>query len=133
MYRMIQPNIRGQICHASVRYASANNMYMGALFRPEMRESFIMYIDATNLDGWAISQALPYSDFEWFSDAEIREADVALTSANNDDAMRFFEMANRYAVELRRILIAYVNGVVSNPPEWTDIKMDTAYILEVDL
>ena len=25
MYRMIQPNIRGGICHASVRYARANN------------------------------------------------------------------------------------------------------------
>ena len=25
MYRMIQPNIRGGICHASVRYVRANN------------------------------------------------------------------------------------------------------------
>ena len=31
MYRMIQPNIRGGICHASVRYAQPNNKYMGAL------------------------------------------------------------------------------------------------------
>ena len=31
MYRMIQPNIRGGICHASVRYARANNKLIGAL------------------------------------------------------------------------------------------------------
>ena len=31
MYRMIQPAIRGGICHASVRYARANNKYMGSL------------------------------------------------------------------------------------------------------
>ena len=29
MYRMIQPNIRGGICHASIRYARANNKLMG--------------------------------------------------------------------------------------------------------
>ena len=51
MYRMIQLNIRGGICHASGRYARANNKYMGALDRPYKPESFIMYIDATNLYG----------------------------------------------------------------------------------
>ena len=35
MYRMIQPNIREGICHASGRYARANNIYMGALHRPD--------------------------------------------------------------------------------------------------
>ena len=35
MYRMIQPNIRGGICHASVRLARANNMYMGSMYRPD--------------------------------------------------------------------------------------------------
>ena len=34
MYRMIQPNIRGGICHASVRYVLANNKLMGALYDP---------------------------------------------------------------------------------------------------
>ena len=33
MYRMIQPNIRGGICHASGRYARVNNKYMKALYR----------------------------------------------------------------------------------------------------
>ena len=43
MYRMIQPNIRGRICHASCRYARANNKYMGALDRPDEPDSFVMY------------------------------------------------------------------------------------------
>ena len=68
MYRMIQPNIRGGICHSSGRYARVNNKYMGALYRPDEPESFIMYIDATNLYGLSMSQALPFSDFEWLSD-----------------------------------------------------------------
>ena len=51
MYRMIHPNIHGGICHASGRYARANNIYIGALYRPDKLESFIMFIDATNFYG----------------------------------------------------------------------------------
>ena len=80
-----------------------------------------------------MSQALPYSDFEWLSDAQIREAEKALTSANKNNALRFFDMATRYVVEMRRVLIADLNGVVPDQPARTDITMDTAYILEVDL
>ena len=80
MYLMIQPNIRGGICHASGRYARANNIYMGKLYPPDEPESFIMYIDATNLYGWAMSQVFPFSDFEWLSDAQLRKDETALAS-----------------------------------------------------
>ena len=73
MYRMIQPNIRGGICHASVRYARANNKLMGSLYDPTKPTSFIMEVDANNLYGWAMSQAMPDGDFEWLSDVECRE------------------------------------------------------------
>ena len=33
MYQIIQPNIRGGICHAIGRYARAKNKYMKALYR----------------------------------------------------------------------------------------------------
>ena len=55
MYRMIQPNIRGGICHASVRYASANNKLMGSLYDPWQPTSYIMEVNAYNLYGWAMS------------------------------------------------------------------------------
>ena len=42
-------------------------------------------------------------------------------------------MVTRYAVEMRRVLIADLIGVVPDPPAQTNITMDTAYILEVDL
>ena len=64
MYRMIQPNIRGEICHASVRYARANNKLMGSLYDSTKPTSFIMEVDANNLYGWAMSQAMPDGDFE---------------------------------------------------------------------
>ena len=55
MYRMIQPNIRGGIFQASVRYARANNKLMGLLFDPRLPISYIMEVDANNLYGWAMS------------------------------------------------------------------------------
>ena len=51
MYRMIQPNIRGGICHANVRYARAKNKLMGSLYDPTKPTSYIMEVDANNLYG----------------------------------------------------------------------------------
>ena len=56
MYRMIQPNIRGGICHASIRYARANNKLMGSLYDSRQPTSYIMEVDANNLYGWEMSQ-----------------------------------------------------------------------------
>ena len=34
-------------------------------FDPTKENKFIMYLDANNLYGWAMSQYLPYSKFRW--------------------------------------------------------------------
>ena len=39
MCRLIEPNIRGCICHASVRYARANNKLLGSLYDPRQPTS----------------------------------------------------------------------------------------------
>ena len=43
MYKMIQPNIRGKICHCSVRYARANNKYIGTLYDSTQPLSYILF------------------------------------------------------------------------------------------
>ena len=78
MYRMIQPNIRGGICHASVRYARANNKLMGSLYNPRLPTSYIRELDANNLYGWGMSQEMPDSDFKWGSDDEWRNLEQLL-------------------------------------------------------
>ena len=64
MYRMIQPNIRGGISHANVCYARANHKLMGSLYDLTKPTSYIMEVDAYNLDGWAMSQEMPDGNFE---------------------------------------------------------------------
>ena len=83
MYRIIQPNIRGGICHSIVRYARANNKLMGSLFDPQLPTSYIMEVDANNLYGWAMSQEMPDGDFEWVSDDECRNLEQLLNYADN--------------------------------------------------
>ena len=49
MYRMIQPIIRGGICHASNRYARANNKLMGSLYDLTQPTWYIMKVNSNNL------------------------------------------------------------------------------------
>ena len=79
---MIQPNIRGRIFHASVRYARANNKLMGSLFDPRLPTCYIMEVDANNLDGWGMSQEMPDGDFDWVSDDECRNMKQLLNYAD---------------------------------------------------
>ena len=60
---------------------------MGLLYRQDENSTFILYIDATNLYGYAMSQALPNSYFAWLSEEEFRAAEIALTgTAETRDA-----------------------------------------------
>ena len=89
MYRMIQPNIRGGICHASVHYARAINKLMGSLYDPQQPTSYIMEVEANNLDGWAMSQEMPDDDFEWLSQDGCCDMGLLLTYA--DGRMAIFD------------------------------------------
>ena len=59
MLLMVEHGIRGGIMQAAHQYASANNPYMEGLHDPEKKSSYLQYLDANNLYGWAMSQSLP--------------------------------------------------------------------------
>ena len=64
MLELIENNMRGGISMISTRYAKANNKYMKD-YNPKDPSSYIMYLDANNLSGWAMSQPLPVGNYEW--------------------------------------------------------------------
>ena len=61
---MTGKGIRRGICHAVNRYAKSNNKYMKN-YDKNKESSYIQYLDANNLYGWAMSQNLPVNGFEW--------------------------------------------------------------------
>ena len=67
MLMMFEKGIRGGITHISKRYAESNNKYMKN-YNPEKPSTYIQYLDANNLYGWAMSQSLPTHGFEWVED-----------------------------------------------------------------
>ena len=67
MTLMIEKWIRGVICQVTHRYAKANNKYMKN-YDKDIGSSYIEYLDASNLYGWAMSQKLPTNGFKWVED-----------------------------------------------------------------
>ena len=64
MLNFIEKGMRGGISTITHRYAVANNKYMKN-YDPQKESSYIPYLDANNLYGWAMSQKLPTGDFRW--------------------------------------------------------------------
>ena len=64
MQLFIEKGMRGGISYIAHRHAEANNQYMED-YDPHRESSYIMYLDANNLYGWAMSKPLPYRNFKW--------------------------------------------------------------------
>ena len=84
MLLILEEGIRGRICHSVHRYAKANNKYMKNYDKNE-ESSYIQYLDANNLYGWAICKKLPVNGFKWIEDVtEINEEFIKNYDENND-------------------------------------------------
>ena len=55
MVLMFEKGIRGGISQATLRYASANNKFMSNYDLKQL-SYFLLYLDANNLYGWAMSK-----------------------------------------------------------------------------
>ena len=97
MLLMVEERIRGGICHSIHRYAKANNKYMKNYSK---ESSYIQYLDANNLYGWAMSKKLPRNGFKWIDNNEtaelvINENFVKNYDENNDKGY-IFEVDVKY-------------------------------------
>ena len=67
MLLMIEKQFRERICQAIYRYAKGNNKYMNNYDKRKIT-SYLTYLDANNLYGWAISQKRPVNSIKWAED-----------------------------------------------------------------
>ena len=105
MYLFIEKGLRGGISYIANRYGKANNKYMKEYDENETSK-YIMYLDANNLYGWAMSQYLPTGKFEWLTEQQI-EGELNL---------------NEYKEESNRGLILEVD--LEYPEELHDLHND---------
>lgn len=67
--------VRGGVSTCVSKKSVANNMFLSG-YDPSLPNKYIMYLDATNLYGYAMSQYLPISNFIWLSNDEIEKLDI---------------------------------------------------------
>ncbi|GFW73971.1 uncharacterized protein TNCV_544951 [Trichonephila clavipes] len=82
MLLFIEKGVRGGISQCCNRYAIANNRYMSN-FNPDYEIKYLMYLDANNLYGYAMSKYLPLKDFVW-GDNNLTEQDILNLSDESD-------------------------------------------------
>ena len=99
MLLMIEKGIRGGICQATHRYAKANNKYMKN-YDKNNESSYIEYLDANNLYGWAMSQKLPVNGFKWENDLSRFNERFIKNYNENSDIGYFLEVDIDYPKEL---------------------------------
>ena len=84
MLLMVEKGTRGGICHVIHRYAKANNKYMKN-YDKNIESSYLLYLDANNLYGWAMCQRLPVNGFEWMEQlSKFDERFIKNYDENND-------------------------------------------------
>ena len=67
MHDFIEKAKRGGIAMAVHHYFKANNPRMGNEFDPSQPTTWISYVNANNLYGWAMSQFLPIGKYKWLA------------------------------------------------------------------
>ena len=64
---MVETGLRGGVSYIANRYSKPNNNYLSD-YDKNKDSSYLMYLDANNLYGWAMSQPLPTGRFKWLKE-----------------------------------------------------------------
>ena len=75
MFQFIEKGMRGGISYIANRCSKANK-YMKE-YNEHQPSKYIMYLDANNLYGWAMSKYLPTGGFRWMTEREMDKLDLA--------------------------------------------------------
>merc|ERR1712015_488281 len=93
MHDFVDRGFHGGVSFAMNLYLKANNCQCKD-YNPTKPESWILLLDANNLYGWAMRQALPYSEFEWSQETFSKEKILNLDDQSDTGYM--FEVSLSY-------------------------------------
>ena len=98
MFQFIEKGMRGGTSYIANRYGEANNKYMKT-YDEKAPSKYIMYLDANNLYGWAMSQYLPNGGFRWMTENQINKINLSKYSENSKKGL-ILEVDLAYPEEL---------------------------------
>ena len=101
MFQFIEKGMRGGISYIANRYGKGNNKYMISYDKTKPSK-YIMYLDANNLYGWAMSQYLPTGGFRWMTEKQISKLDLAKYNENSKKGL-ILEVDLEYPKELHNL------------------------------
>ena len=108
MFQFIEKGMRGGISYIANRYGKANNKYMKS-YNKKTPSKYIMYLDANNLYGWAMSQYLPTGGFRWMTEKQINNINLAKYNENSEKGL-ILEVDLEYPNELHDLHNDYPLG-----------------------
>ena len=106
MYLFIEKGLRGGISMVSKRFAKANNKYLQD-YDPEQPSSYIQYLDANNLYGWAMSQPLPTGNFKWSKTYKTDGAKGYILEVDLEYPKELHESHNSYPLAPEKLKVPY--------------------------
>ncbi|XP_075211196.1 uncharacterized protein LOC142318514 [Lycorma delicatula] len=86
IYLFLERGIRGGISVCVKKYAKANNPYIPEEYDNKLPHTYLAYLDANNLYGWAMSQHLPKQSFRWV-EKEIQQSIADSILSFKDDGI----------------------------------------------
>ena len=101
MFQFIEKGMRGGTSYIANRYGKANNKYMKN-YDEKAPTKYIMYLDANNLYGWAMSQYLPTGNFKWLSQNQIEKTNLGKYTENSKKGL-ILEVDLEYPQELHNL------------------------------
>ena len=116
MLLMIEEGIRGGVSMISNRYAKANNKYMGDKFNSNEPSTYIQYLDANNLYGWAMSKPLPTHGFKWMKDSELNiwEKTPCILEVDLEYPKELLDLHNDYLLAPEQIKVNKTKKLIPN-------------------
>ena len=99
MSLMLEKGIMGGICQATHRHAKTNIKYMNN-YDKKIDLSYIEYLDANNLYGWAMFQKFLVNVFEWVKKLSKFNEDFIRSYDENSGKVYFIEFYVEYQIIL---------------------------------
>ena len=115
MLLMVEKGIRGGVSMISKRYGRANNKYMEE-YDTSLPSKHIIYLDANNLYGWAMSKKLPTHGFKWMSQSKLANwsSFSCILEVDLEYPHDLHDLHNDYPLAPERLLMNGVEKLIPN-------------------